>query len=111
MEFILENENLRVTVESHGAELVSVVNKQTGAEMLWQADPAVWARHAPVLFPYCGRLKDGAFTCKGVRYEGGQHGFARDMEPVSYTHLGAGLCPQRPGCAGGPGAFQRCGRH
>lgn len=80
MEFILENENLRVTVESHGAELVSVVNKQTGAEMLWQADPAVWARHAPVLFPYCGRLKDGAFTCKGVRYEGGQHGFARDME-------------------------------
>ena len=72
MEFILENENLRVTVESHGAELVSVVNKQTGAEMLWQADPAVWARHAPVLFPYCGRLKDGAFTCKGVRYEGGQ---------------------------------------
>ena len=63
MEFILENENLRVTVESHGAELVSVVNKQTGAEMLWQADPAVWARHAPVLFPYCGRLKDGAFTC------------------------------------------------
>ena len=70
MEFILENENLRVTVESHGAELVSVVNKQTGAEMLWQADPAVWARHAPVLFPYCGRLKDGAFTCKGVRYEG-----------------------------------------
>ena len=70
MEFILENENLRVTVESHGAELVSVVNKQTGAEMLWQADPAVWARHAPVLFPYCGRLKDGAFRACG-RGKGG----------------------------------------
>lgn len=39
MEFILENENLRVTVESHGAELVSVVNRQTGEELLWQADP------------------------------------------------------------------------
>lgn len=80
MEFVLENEFLRATVESHGAELVSVVNKQTGAQMLWQADPAVWDRHAPVLFPYCGRLKDGAFTHKGVRYEGGGHGFARDME-------------------------------
>lgn len=80
MEFILENENLRVTVESHGAELVSVVNRQTGEELLWQADPEVWPRHAPVLFPYCGRLKDGVFFHKGVRYEGGQHGFARDME-------------------------------
>ena len=80
MEFILENEILHVTVQSYGAELVSVVNKQTGQEMLWQADPAGWARHAPILFPYCGRLKDGCFTHKGVRYEGGQHGFARDME-------------------------------
>lgn len=48
--------------------------------MLWQADPAVWNRHAPILFPYCGRLKGGAFTHNGVSYEGGQHGFARDME-------------------------------
>ena len=59
-------------------------------------------RHAPILFPYCGRLKGGAFTHNGVSYEGGQHGFARDMEhalveqsgdsvtPVSYTHLGCG---------------------
>lgn len=59
-----------------GAELCSVVKKETGEEMLWQADPAVWNRHAPILFPYCGRLKGGAFTHNGVSYEGGQHGFA-----------------------------------
>lgn len=80
MEFTLENNFLRIQVRSHGAELCSVVKKQTGEEMLWQADPAVWGRHAPILFPYCGRLKDGMFTHNGVSYEGGQHGFARDME-------------------------------
>lgn len=80
MEYTLENEILRVTVASRGAELVSVVDKRTGAEMLWQADPDVWPRHAPILFPYTGRLKGGRFTHRGVAYEGGQHGFARDME-------------------------------
>lgn len=80
MEYTIENDYLRVRVQSKGAELCSVVKKETGEEMLWQADPAVWGRHAPILFPYCGRLKDGAFTHKGVSYEGGQHGFARDLE-------------------------------
>ena len=79
MEFVLENEILRATVNTYGAELTSVVHKPTGQEMLWSADPAVWNRHAPVLFPYCGRLRDG-FTYKGVQYPGGGHGFARDME-------------------------------
>ena len=80
MEFTIENNFLCVRVKSRGAELCSVVKKETGEEMLWQADPAVWNRHAPILFPYCGRLKGGAFTHNGVSYEGGQHGFARDME-------------------------------
>jgi len=80
MEYRIENDFLRVCIQSKGAELCSVIKKETGEEMLWQADPAVWERHAPILFPYCGRLKDGKFTHKGVTYEGGQHGFARDME-------------------------------
>lgn len=80
MEYTIENDFLRVRVQSKGAEPCSVVKKESGEELLWQADPAVWGRHAPILFPYCGRLKDGVFTHKGVSYEGGQHGFARDME-------------------------------
>ncbi len=80
MEYTIENDYLRARIQSKGAELCSVVKKATGEEMLWQADPAVWNRHAPILFPYCGRLKDGRFTHKGVVYEGGQHGFARDLE-------------------------------
>lgn len=80
MRHSIENEFLIVTVDTLGAELVSVVDRATGAEMMWQADPEVWGRHAPILFPYCGRLKDGQYTLDGQVYQGGQHGFARDME-------------------------------
>ena len=80
MEYLLENEFLQAVVASQGAELVSVREKATGRELMWRGDAAVWGRHAPILFPYCGRLRGGAFTHRGVRYEGGQHGFARDME-------------------------------
>ena len=41
MQYTIENEYLRLTVDTHGAEAVSVVNKATGAEMLWCGDPAV----------------------------------------------------------------------
>ena len=47
MQYSIENDILRLTVDSHGAEPVSVIHKPTGAELLWQADPAVWKRHAP----------------------------------------------------------------
>ncbi len=47
--------------------------------MLWQADPKHWPRHAPVLFPIVGRLKDGKAICQGKEINLPQHGFARDM--------------------------------
>ena len=80
MTYSFENEFLKVTADTHGAELVSVVNKETGAEMMWNADPEVWNRHAPVLFPYCGNVKNHEFKLDGKTFTGGQHGFMRDME-------------------------------
>ena len=80
MRYSIENEALRLTVDTHGAEAVSVINKQTGAEMLWCGDAAVWGRHAPILFPYTGKLTGGKLRAKGAEYAGGQHGFARDVE-------------------------------
>lgn len=82
----IQNEFLTLTVDTHGAEAVSV-KTAAGRELLWQADPAVWARHAPILFPWTGKLPGGAFTHEGKRYAGGQHGFARDVE---HTLLHAG---------------------
>lgn len=80
MRYTLENEFLTVAVESLGAELVSVVDKATGAEMLWGRDAAVWSRQAPILFPYCGKLRGGRYTLDGAAYECPQHGIARDYE-------------------------------
>ena len=65
MQYSIENDILRLTVDSHGAEPVSVIHKPTGAELLWQADPAVWNRHAPILFPYTGKLTGGKMLAKG----------------------------------------------
>ena len=86
MQYSIENEILRLTVDTHGAEPVSVLHKPTGAELLWQGDPAVWGRHAPILFPYTGKLTGGKMLAKGVEYAGGQHGFARDVEHTMTHH-------------------------
>lgn len=61
-----------------GAELQSVVNKVGNLEYMWQAEPTVWARHSPVLFPIVGRLKNDTFSYNGIVYKMGQHGFARN---------------------------------
>jgi galactose mutarotase-like enzyme len=75
----IANEFLNVSVKTSGAELCSI-RSADGAEHLWQADPSVWNRHAPVLFPIIGKLRDEHYTLNGKSYELPQHGFARDMD-------------------------------
>ena len=79
-EFTIENEYLKVTVTTWGAQVKSILRKCDGVEHIWQADPALWGYHAPILFPHCGKVVDGKFEAKGQVYESGQHGFARGME-------------------------------
>lgn len=81
MEYVLENQYLRVTVTTWGAQVKSVIRKGDNVEHMWQADPAVWGYHAPILFPYTGRLAGGVLEAKGEVFPAaGQHGFARTME-------------------------------
>lgn len=77
---IIENECLKVTVADLGAELCSVYDKETAAERIWNADPTVWNRHAPLLFPFVGKVNGGTYRIGAKEYEmKTQHGFARDM--------------------------------
>ena len=76
----MENELAKVEVCDFGAELFSFYDKETKVEAVWQADPKYWARHAPILFPFVGKVNGGFYTHKGVQYPMGQHGFARDMD-------------------------------
>lgn len=48
--FCLKNEELTLEIASHGAEMKSLKDNQTGQEYLWDADPAFWKRTSPVLF-------------------------------------------------------------
>ena len=80
MEYIIENEYLKVTVTTKGAQVKSVIRKCDGVEHMWQADPTVWAWHAPVLFPHCGKVVDGIIEAKGQSLPSASHGFTRTSE-------------------------------
>ena len=75
---VLATPTCRAEISPQGAELTRLSNPETGQEYLWNADPAVWGRHAPVLFPIVGRLPDDTYLHHGRAYRMGQHGFARD---------------------------------
>src|SRR5208337_674941 len=64
------------SVMAEGAELC-VLRDANGRDYLWSAEP-VWPRHAPVLFPIVGRLRDDTLVHLGRSYRLTQHGFARD---------------------------------
>lgn len=79
MRYTLTSDELVLYVNSKGAELSSVKNKQ-GYEYLWQGDSEIWPRQAPVLFPIVGKLKDNCYKFGENGYTLPQHGFARDSE-------------------------------
>ena len=77
---VLENDVLKITVADRGAELTSVRDKENGCERIWTGEPAIWNRHAPILFPFVGKVKGGRYRTGGKEYPmPTQHGFARDM--------------------------------
>lgn len=92
---VLENEKIRITVSDRGAELISVIDRTANCERIWTADPAIWNRHAPILFPFVGKLINGKYRVDGREYDmKTQHGFARDMDftcaeltPSSISHI------------------------
>ncbi len=90
MTHTLTSNTLTATIAAHGAELQSLKNHQ-GDEFIWQADPMIWARHAPLLFPIVGRLANDQLIHQGNAYPITQHGFARDME-FSWLERGEHYC-------------------
>lgn len=93
MPIVLKNEQLTVEVNPQGAELTSIKDNHSEIEYLWSADKAFWGRHAPVLFPIVGKLKDDQYQLGGQTYQMTQHGFARDgfYDVVSQTDKAVSL--------------------
>ena len=76
--FTISNETLTVDLNPQGAEILSIYNKQTKLDYLWNGDPAYWPKTSPVLFPIIGGLKDTTYQHKGNSYQMGRHGFGRE---------------------------------
>lgn len=76
----LKNEQIAITVDSHGAELKSLKKLADDQEYMWCGDAKFWGRTSPVLFPFVGGLKNKEYRFEGKTYSMTQHGFARDMD-------------------------------
>lgn len=81
----IQNEFLTAKIDEKGAQLSSLATRN--AEYIYD-DPTVWNKHAPVLFPFAGRLKDQKFTYRGREYGPVKiHGFVpyADFEVTDQT--------------------------
>jgi galactose mutarotase-like enzyme len=86
---MIHGDGISATVKATGAELCSLKTIQ-GLELLWQAGPQ-WPRHAPLLFPIVGRLKNDELRHGGKVFPMTQHGFARDLR-FDWLERSAGSC-------------------
>lgn len=77
---VLENEELLAEISAHGSELIRIYDKKHDRDVLWEADPKIWNRHAPILFPFIGKSCQGEYRYGGKTFSISPHGFARDMK-------------------------------
>ena len=75
----LKNDYISIRVSEKGAELQSIQDNN-GKEYLWQADPAFWPRHSPILFPIVCSVNNETYRVDGQEYHLPRHGFARDAQ-------------------------------
>ena len=77
----LQNNEIKIEVNTHGAELVSLKRVGVAKENMWCGDSKYWGRVSPVLFPFVGKLEEQTYRYKGKEFtQIPQHGFARDSE-------------------------------
>ena len=76
----IENGKFIAEINTLGAQLNRIYSKETDTEYLWNGDETYWKKHAPVLFPFVGRLSDGKYKYNGNVYEMTLHGFCQQAE-------------------------------
>jgi len=74
----ISNQELRIAVSPHGAEMQSLKTVRMGREWLWQGDAAYWERRSPILFPAVGGLWNATCRVAGRCLKLSKHGFMRD---------------------------------
>lgn len=90
--FEISNQSLIVQISAAGAEIQSIICKDTSLEYMWSGDPAFWGKKSPVLFPIVGGLKNGSYQHQGISYKLGRHGFAREREFTVSSQTKESIC-------------------
>lgn len=86
MNIRISNQCLELCVDNHGAEVVSLLNIQTGRQVIWNADPRYWDEHSPILFPCVGGNWDGHITVDKQSYALPKHGLVKHMDFTLASH-------------------------
>ena len=76
--YTLENNKLKIGIKKIGAELCQISSINNRNEFMWDANPAIWANHAPNLFPIIGTLKEDSYRFENKKYTMTRHGFIRN---------------------------------
>ncbi len=80
--YTLENNKLKIGIKKAGAELSQISSVKNTNEFMWDANPTIWANHAPNLFPIIGALKNDSYFFEGQTYKLVKHGFIRYNEDI-----------------------------
>jgi galactose mutarotase-like enzyme len=79
--YAIENGYLKVSVNSFGGCLTSIIDKKNNnKELLYQVDERSWHSQDVVIFPLVGRIRDGKYSVDGKFYSLKSHGVARYSE-------------------------------
>ena len=81
MEYIIKNEYLTAVINSKGAELRKLIDKN-GINRMHNPSVETWNRVSPILFPQVSKTRDLLYTVKGKEYHMPMHGFFRDLDLI-----------------------------
>lgn len=82
---IIKNEHITASINSFGAELMSLT--KNNKNYIWTINEQYWNKTSPILFPIVGRLKNDSYLLNNLKYSMSRHGFARnfDFKVISKT--------------------------
>jgi galactose mutarotase-like enzyme len=75
---IIKNEHITASINSFGAELMSLT--KNNKNYIWTINEQYWNKTSPILFPIVGRLKNDSYLLNNQKYSMSRHGFARNFD-------------------------------
>ncbi|MFV0380324.1 MAG: aldose 1-epimerase family protein [Anaerorhabdus sp.] len=77
---ILENDKIKIEVEKKGAQIISLYNKETSIEHMWDGNEKYWSGISPILFPIIGNTWSKEYFIDDTVYKMNNHGLVRYTE-------------------------------